>query len=72
MLMAPRPAAAALAWTTWAGYDNNAPYFSGPSGVAADAAGNVYVVDTGHDVIQGRSSDGAWTTSQVGRWSLSR
>lgn len=36
--------------------------FSGPAGVAVDAAGNVYVADLGNDMIRKISPDGAVTT----------
>ena len=53
--------------TKWgsAGYGDgefHGPYGSGPYGVATDAAGNVYVADTGNSRIQKFTSDGAFIT----------
>ena len=44
----------------WGSRGNGDGQFSGPHGIEVDAAGNVYVVDTGNNRIQKFTSDGVF------------
>jgi DNA-binding beta-propeller fold protein YncE len=58
----PRAAAAQTFITSWGSYGSGNGQFLYPFGVATDAAGNVYVVDTDNNRIEKFTSDGTYLT----------